>query len=185
MAEPLKWLGAQHESALAGRRGGPPPAHQTEDNQPTRQSPRHSSPRLPPTPQDSCTRRCGCRASVRDGVSTRSGSYPWLPTTGGRLSLHDVIRDNASPSRTMTPQSNHLPYLPFVDGLCAISILAVVAYHVGVPGVSGGFVGVDVFFVISGILIINQIRTGLEADRFSILSFYVHWALRIFPPYLQ
>jgi peptidoglycan/LPS O-acetylase OafA/YrhL len=80
-------------------------------------------------------------------------------------------------------QSNHLRYLPFVDGLRAISILAVVACHVGVPGVSGGFVGVDVFFVISGFLIINQIRTGLEADRFSILSFYVRRALRIFPPY--
>ena len=46
----------------------------------------------------------------------------------------------------------------FVDGLRAISILAVVGFHIGLPGFSGGFVGVDVFFVISGFLIINQIK---------------------------
>jgi peptidoglycan/LPS O-acetylase OafA/YrhL len=75
-------------------------------------------------------------------------------------------------------------YLAFVDGLRAISILAVVAFHVGVPGVSGGFVGVDIFFVISGFLIINQIRGELESDQFSILSFYARRSLRILPPYL-
>ena len=46
---------------------------------------------------------------------------------------------------------------PFVDGLRAVSILAVVTCHAGMPGIRGGFVGVDVFFVISGYLIINQI----------------------------
>ena len=51
-------------------------------------------------------------------------------------------------------------YRPFIDGLRAVSILAVVLYHVGVPGISGGFVGVDVFFVISGFLIISQIVEG-------------------------
>jgi peptidoglycan/LPS O-acetylase OafA/YrhL len=49
-------------------------------------------------------------------------------------------------------------FRPFIDGLRAVSILAVVLYHVGVPGVTGGFIGVDVFFVISGFLIISQIR---------------------------
>ncbi|MBN8966627.1 MAG: acyltransferase, partial [Rhizobiales bacterium] len=48
-------------------------------------------------------------------------------------------------------------YLPFVDGLRAVAILSVVACHIGIPGLGGGYVGVDVFFVISGFLIINQI----------------------------
>jgi len=75
-------------------------------------------------------------------------------------------------------------YAPFVDGLRAVSILAVVAFHVGVPGAPGGFVGVDVFFVISGFLIINQIKAGLTAGKFSIVGFYAHRSLRILPPFL-
>ena len=74
-------------------------------------------------------------------------------------------------------------YLPFVDGLRAVSILAVVAYHVGVPGFPGGFVGVDVFFVISGFLIINQIKSGLVAGKYSIWMFYAQRGLRILPSY--
>lgn len=74
-------------------------------------------------------------------------------------------------------------YLAFVDGLRAVSILAVVAYHIGVPGIPGGFVGVDIFFVISGFLIINQIKSGLSSGRFSIWSFYAHRGLRILPLY--
>ena len=83
----------------------------------------------------------------------------------------------------MSP-SRQLHYLPFVDGLRAISILAVVAYHVGVPGVPGGFVGVDIFFVISGFLIINQIKANLASGRFSVFSFYAQRSLRILPLYL-
>src|SRR5205085_470753 len=75
-------------------------------------------------------------------------------------------------------------YLPFVDGLRAISILAVVAFHTGIPGLSGGFVGVDVFFVISGFLIINHITAELQAGRFSIARFYARRALRILPVFL-
>ena len=73
-------------------------------------------------------------------------------------------------------------YLDFIDGLRAVAILAVVLFHTEVPGFGGGFVGVDVFFVISGFLIINQIRSDLEAGRFSILSFYARRSLRILPP---
>ena len=65
----------------------------------------------------------------------------------------------------MKPEQDHHQYLPFVDGLRAVSILAVVGFHVGLPGFSGGYVGVDVFFVISGFLIINQIRQDLVAKR--------------------
>jgi peptidoglycan/LPS O-acetylase OafA/YrhL len=75
-------------------------------------------------------------------------------------------------------------YLPFVDGLRALSILAVVGFHVGMPGFSGGFVGVDIFFVISGFLIISQIAFEIEAGRFAILTFYSRRALRILPVFL-
>lgn len=75
-------------------------------------------------------------------------------------------------------------YFPFIDGLRALSILAVVGCHVGLPGFSGGFVGVDVFFVISGFLIINQIKEGLEAKRFSWVMFYARRSLRILPPFI-
>ena len=49
-------------------------------------------------------------------------------------------------------------YRPYIDGLRAISILAVVGYHIGLPGFSGGFVGVDVFFVISGFIMYAAAR---------------------------
>ena len=75
-------------------------------------------------------------------------------------------------------------YRPFIDGLRAVSILAVVLYHVGVPGITGGFVGVDVFFVISGFLIISQIVEGLQRGSFSFGEFWARRALRILPPYL-
>ena len=57
---------------------------------------------------------------------------------------------------------------PFIDGMRAIAILAVVASHLSLPGFSGGFVGVDIFFVISGYLIINQIVEDIDNKRFSI-----------------
>ena len=77
-----------------------------------------------------------------------------------------------------------LAYRPFIDGLRAVSIIAVVAYHAGVPGVTGGFVGVDVFFVISGYLIINQVVAGLRSGSFSFAGFWARRVLRILPPYL-
>lgn len=78
-----------------------------------------------------------------------------------------------------------MKYLAYVDGLRAVSILSVVLYHIGgIPGFSGGFVGVDVFFVISGYLIIGQIVTDLGNGRFSFSEFWSRRALRILPPYL-
>src|SRR5262249_50389899 len=88
------------------------------------------------------------------------------------------------PSETARLTPDQHQYLAFVDGLRAVSILAVVGFHVGLAGFPGGYVGVDVFFVISGFLIINQIKEGLEAGRFSILGFYARRALRILPPFI-
>ena len=59
-------------------------------------------------------------------------------------------------------------YRPDIDGLRAIAVLAVVFYHAGLPGFSGGFVGVDVFFVISGFLITQIVWSEIEGERFSL-----------------
>lgn len=75
-------------------------------------------------------------------------------------------------------------YRPFIDGLRAIAILTVVGSHISLPGFSGGFVGVDIFFVISGYLIINQIAEDIENKRFSILDFATRRTLRILPAFL-
>ncbi len=71
-----------------------------------------------------------------------------------------------------------------IDGLRAVAVLPVVAFHAGITLVPGGFVGVDVFFVISGYLISALLLRDLEADRFSILKFYERRVRRIFPALL-
>ncbi|MGP0040405.1 MAG: acyltransferase family protein, partial [Rhodomicrobium sp.] len=72
-------------------------------------------------------------------------------------------------------------YRPDIDGLRAIAVLAVVFYHAGLPGFSGGFVGVDVFFVISGFLITQIVWSEIEGERFSLTGFYLRRVKRIFP----
>lgn len=68
-----------------------------------------------------------------------------------------------------------------IDGLRALAILPVVLYHAGLPGVASGFVGVDIFFVISGYLITGLLLQDLAAGRFSLVAFYERRARRILP----
>lgn len=75
-------------------------------------------------------------------------------------------------------------FFPIVDALRAIAVFSVVGYHAGLPFLPGGFVGVDVFFVISGFLIIGHIVEELRAGAFKFSRFYARRALRILPPYL-
>ena len=72
-------------------------------------------------------------------------------------------------------------YRPEIDGLRAIAVAAVILFHAGFATFSGGFVGVDVFFVISGFLITSIIVGELEAGRFSVIRFYERRARRILP----
>src|SRR5580698_8696375 len=72
-------------------------------------------------------------------------------------------------------------YRPDIDGLRAVAVLPVVFYHYSVPPFSGGFVGVDVFFVISGYLITGLIWNEIRAGSFSLLDFYERRVRRIFP----
>ena len=72
-------------------------------------------------------------------------------------------------------------YRADIDGLRAVAVLPVVLFHAGLAWLSGGYVGVDVFFVISGFLITGIIAREMAEKRFSILEFYRRRARRIFP----
>ena len=74
-----------------------------------------------------------------------------------------------------------LKYRPEIDGLRALAILPVVLFHYRVPFFDGGFVGVDVFFVISGYLITSLIAGEMADGRFSVVEFYERRIRRIFP----
>jgi peptidoglycan/LPS O-acetylase OafA/YrhL len=78
--------------------------------------------------------------------------------------------------------SNELSYRREIDGLRALAVLPVIFFHAEIPGFSGGFVGVDVFFVISGYLITSIILTERAGSRFSFAGFYERRARRILPP---
>ena len=79
------------------------------------------------------------------------------------------------------PRQSSLKYRADIDGLRAVAVLLVLAYHVGIYRLRGGFIGVDVFFVISGFLISSIILSDLAASRLSLLNFYERRVRRIFP----
>tara|TARA_Y100000296_G_scaffold55253_1_gene63399 strand:+ start:181 stop:2073 length:1893 start_codon:yes stop_codon:yes gene_type:complete len=72
-----------------------------------------------------------------------------------------------------------------IQGLRALAVLSVVIYHISPKHLIGGFVGVDIFFVISGYLIIGQICNQLSSNSFSLSTFYVKRFKRLFPAYIS
>ncbi|MDB5583476.1 MAG: O-antigen acetylase, partial [Bradyrhizobium sp.] len=74
-----------------------------------------------------------------------------------------------------------MPYRADIDGLRAFAVVPVLLYHAGVPGFPGGFVGVDIFFVISGYLICGMINADIRNRLFSLGDFYKRRVLRILP----
>jgi peptidoglycan/LPS O-acetylase OafA/YrhL len=100
-----------------------------------------------------------------------------MTATTGRTALPRQ-RIGASPVLAATSTG----YRPDIEGLRAVAVLLVVLSHVGVPALAGGFVGVDVFFVISGYLITSLLlRESAATGRIAIGAFYARRALRLLP----
>lgn len=74
-----------------------------------------------------------------------------------------------------------IKYRPDIDGLRAIAVSAVILEHAQFEFISGGYIGVDVFFVISGYLITTYILSGMEEGKFSFLDFYLRRLRRLLP----
>src|SRR5476649_2534294 len=98
--------------------------------------------------------------------------------------MSSVVAPDLAKTQTAGLVSNpgsHLKYRPDIDGLRAIAILSVVLFHAFPSLLTGGFVGVDVFFVISGYLISSIIMKGVASGTFSFYDFYMRRVRRIFP----
>jgi peptidoglycan/LPS O-acetylase OafA/YrhL len=87
-------------------------------------------------------------------------------------------------SKNLTPTQHHPKYRPDIDGLRAIAVISVVAFHAFPEWISGGFIGVDIFFVISGYLISLILFENLDRGIFSFRDFYSRRIRRIFPALL-
>lgn len=75
-----------------------------------------------------------------------------------------------------------MQYRAEIDGLRAIAVIAVILFHAGFGGFQGGFIGVDVFFVISGYLITLTVLTDIQRASFSLIHFYERRARRLLRP---
>ncbi len=102
-------------------------------------------------------------------ASLISGSFAWMRGEGA-----------ASSAR----RRHGLDYRPEIDGLRALAVVPVILFHAGFEIAKGGFVGVDVFFVISGYLIASIIMNEARAGSFSIVTFYERRVRRIIPALL-
>lgn len=85
------------------------------------------------------------------------------------------------PRKALIPGFKNMVYRREIDGLRALAVLPVILFHAGFQLFGGGFVGVDIFFVISGYLITTIIVAELEQGKFSIINFYERRARRILP----
>ena len=88
------------------------------------------------------------------------------------------------PAASETKYLTHPNYRPDIDGLRAVAVLAVLGFHAFPGFIKGGFIGVDIFFVISGFLISTIIIGSVERDAFSFIKFYSGRVRRIFPALL-
>jgi hypothetical protein len=91
--------------------------------------------------------------------------------------------DDGRADGKLKPVANH-EFRPDINGLRALAVLSVLGFHAGLPGMTGGFVGVDIFFVISGYLISRIILSEREAGKFSLIGFYGKRVKRILPALL-
>ena len=105
----------------------------------------------------------------------------------GREAKGSASREPPGTEKGLTRMSDYpsprpaLSYRADIDGLRAVAVLIVVAFHVGILRLTGGYIGVDVFFVISGYLISSIMFANIAANRFSVIAFYERRIRRIFP----
>ena len=89
---------------------------------------------------------------------------------------------HVDPPTPSTAATHEMRYRQDIDGLRAVAVLSVIFFHLNPAWAPGGFVGVDLFFVISGFLITSQIRQELVRNTFTLKSFYLRRIRRIAPP---
>ncbi len=107
-----------------------------------------------------------CSAMGISGFSSKKGIIRRLSAALGR--------------ELLTMHGTKLIYRPDIDGLRAVAVILVLLFHFDL-GVPGGFVGVDVFFVISGYLITEVIKVGCSSGKFSFVEFYARRLIRLHP----
>ncbi len=91
-------------------------------------------------------------------------------------------KDTLSRPRRVERRAKRTGFRPDIEGLRAVAVIAVVLYHAGIPGVTGGYIGVDIFFVISGFLITGLLfREVTTADTVRLGPFYGARARRLLP----
>lgn len=95
---------------------------------------------------------------------------------GGGLNSHKLV-----PHYGSNDQRQARDYRADIDGLRALAVLPIVAFHLGLRHIGGGYVGVDIFFVISGYLIGGLVLKQVGAGRYSVLEFYFRRIRRIVP----
>jgi peptidoglycan/LPS O-acetylase OafA/YrhL len=111
------------------------------------------------------------------GIFTSPGTCPRREVSARRLGCCAACAFTDGPMVSPPP----IRYRPDIDGLRAIAVMLVVNYHAFPQALPGGFIGVDIFFVISGFLITGIIARELERQRFSLMVFYLRRIRRIFP----
>ncbi|RZI40192.1 acyltransferase [Herbaspirillum sp. HC18] len=102
------------------------------------------------------------------------------------IEQHAPLRGTRQPNIELVPPPSSVDhaYRRDIDGLRAIAVLAVIAFHANARFLPGGFAGVDVFFVISGYLITGLIAGAIENNSFRFTVFYTRRIKRIFPAYI-
>jgi peptidoglycan/LPS O-acetylase OafA/YrhL len=101
--------------------------------------------------------------------------------TAGESTVHPLLPLTANTHRTR-PGSGSLAHVPALDGLRAVAVSMVIAYHLGITQMGGGFLGVDLFFVLSGFLITTLLLREFASDgRINLVGFWLRRARRLLP----
>jgi len=103
----------------------------------------------------------------------------YIPATLSMLPTQATMASNEVRNPSLPHRA--FPYRPEVDGLRAVAVIPVVLFHAGFNGFGGGYIGVDIFFVISGYLITSIILSERASSKFTIVNFYERRARRILP----